>query len=204
MQPVIFDAKPHTIDDVTRDAIIWKQLDSHTFERQLLQGTRLLNVRRLTVSADGATLAEVRTTPRGNGQADIVDTWTYTRTSGDTQGLTGVWKPASFSTTSPLVVRYERAEPNGLTLTTSFGARQPIVFDGKPRRVEGPGTIPDTMIAGRIVDDHTIETTDSRGGAVTGKTRSSVSQDGLTLTATTTIVGTEGEKQPFTTIFEKQ
>jgi hypothetical protein len=67
VQPVNFTGQPYAIDGSV-NKIAWKQLDASTFERGLYSGTRLLNTRRIELSADGATLTQETESPDPAGK----------------------------------------------------------------------------------------------------------------------------------------
>lgn len=200
-QSIVFDGKPHKLDN-GNNSIAWKQLNSNTFERVLsdANGTRTLTVRRIQISADGKTMTE-------ETRQTSVDTIAYQRVSGDAQGLVGRWKPVSFKTDKPDVVKYEPAG-NGIKYSDANNdptdATYTVTLDGKPVPVVGPAVIAGTMTSATRVDDRTIEFTQSREGVASGKSVRQLSVDGKTLTVTATTVGPNASAEPSVSVYVKQ
>lgn len=90
---------------------------------------------------------------------------------------------------------------DSLKFSGSNGMAYTYRLDNTPVAIQGPTTIAGTMTAARVVDDHTLEETDSREGVVTGKTTLSVSPDGKTLTITSSPIGAT---EPSVQVFEKR
>jgi hypothetical protein len=101
-------------------------------------------------------------------------------------------------------MRFEPSGTGGVKLTFETGVNYTSNLDNVPVVVNGPAVISGTMIAFRAIDDHTLESTSSRQGVVTGKTTLSVSNDGKTMTSTTTSIGPEGNREPSVSVFEKR
>jgi hypothetical protein len=180
VQPVNFGTKPYPVDN-SNNTIEWKQIDANHFERKIYESGKLLATRRIEISKDGKKMAEV--TERSS--ADI-DTVVYMRTSGDAQGLAGIWKADSIKSSEPAEQKIEAQGSSALRITTRRGQTEMLTFDGKPNLVTGPAVISGTMVAGKVTDANTIEVTGSRQGVVTGKSTWVLSTDGRTLTETTT------------------
>ncbi len=204
MQPVRFDGKPYEVDG-SRNVIVWKQLDATHFERTISQNGQWLNTRRLQVSADGTTLTEaLETTDDGK---KTVATIVYRRTSGSGPGLAGVWKPQSYKSDLPTTVRVEAAG-GGLRVfmneRSTSRATLTWTFDGKPQPVEGPAQISGGATAGKLVNDRTIEIAQSREGVPIGRATWSLSQDGKTLTQSSTSLGPDATNAPSVLIFTRR
>jgi hypothetical protein len=203
MQPVNFTGKPYSIDD-SKNTIAWKQIDANRFERAIYNGGRLLNTRRIQLSADGRTLTEEVESAGSSGQT-IVNTTVFRRESGE-KGLVGRWRAeSSKSNTAPEVV-YEAVGTNGIKLTTRGGNPTTVtaMLDNKPVAVVGDAVISGTMTAVRQVDESTLEFSGSREGTATGKSVRVVSPDGKTMTVTNTNLGPNASKEPFVTVWVKQ
>jgi hypothetical protein len=207
-QSIVFDGKPHKLE-TGNNSIAWKQVNPNTFERVLSDGsgTRTLTTRRIRISTDGKTMTEETETKSTDGRP-LVDTIVYQRVSGDAQGLVGRWKPVSFKTDTPAVVKYEPAGTNGIKFSDSNNDPTDTTFtvtlDGKPMPVVGSAVISGTMIAAKVVDDRTIEFTQSREGVVSDKSVRQLSADGKTLTATSTTVGPNASAEPSVSVYVKQ
>jgi hypothetical protein len=202
VQPVKFDGKPYEVDD-SKNTIVWKQMDANHFERQIFQDGKLISTRRIQISADGKALTQVTEQMLTNGKQGV-QTVVFQRSSGGPQGLAGIWKPQSAKTNIALTFRFERAGSNSLKFTSDTGQTYTLPFDNTPVTVQGPAVITGSMRAAGILDDHTIELTSSRQGAVSGKSVFSISSDGKVLTETATAIGPEGNREPSVRIFEKQ
>lgn len=202
VQPVKFDGKPYAVDE-SKDTIVWKQMDASHFERQIFQGGKLISTRRIQISPDGKTLTQVTEQVLTNGKQGV-QTAVFQRSSGGPQGLAGIWKPQSVKTNIAVTFRFERAGSNSLKFTNGTGQTYTLAFDNTPVTVEGPAVITGGMIAARIIDDHTVELTSSRQGAVSAKSIYSISNEGKVLTVTDTTIGPEGNREPSVRIFEKQ
>ena len=203
VQQVIFDGKTRATAVADNSDIAWKQIDPRTFERAMTNKGRLVNTRKLRISADGKTLTQDTEQDTTDGRK-VVTTIVYQRTTGDSSGLVGRWRPQSFKSSSPGTVKYERAGPNALKVTSSFGNTYVVALDDKPVPSSGPATIAGTMIAAKQTDDRTIETTTSREGVITGRSKRVLSADGRTMTVTTSLVGPNAPTEPSVTVYVKQ
>jgi hypothetical protein len=208
VQSIVFDGKPHKLE-IGNNSIAWKQSNPNTFERVLSDGngTRTLTTRRIRISADGKTMTEETEGKTTDGRTSV-DTVAYQRVSGDAQGLVGRWKPMSFKTDNPDVVKYEPAGTNGIKFSDASNmpsdATYTVMLDGKPVAVVGAAVIAGTMTAAKRVDDRTLEFTQSREGVVSGKSVRQVSADGKTLTDTNTTVGPNASAEPSVIVYVKQ
>jgi hypothetical protein len=203
VQQVIFDGKTRATAVTDNNGIAWKQIDPRTFERAMTNKGRLVNTRRLRISADGKTLTQDTEQEATDGRK-VITTTVFQRTTGESSGLVGRWRPQSVKTSSPGTVKYERAGPNALKFTNSFGNTYVVALDDKPVPTSGPATIAGSMIAAKQTDDRTIETTSSREGVITGRSKRVISADGRTMTVTTTIVGANAPTEPSVSVFVKQ
>jgi hypothetical protein len=68
----------------------------------------------------------------------------------------------------------------------------------------GQAVISGTMIAYKRIDDHTLASTSSRNGVVTGNSTVALSADGKVMTVTTTRVGPNAGKEPSVSVYDKQ
>jgi hypothetical protein len=185
VQPVSFDGKPRELD--SGNTIVWKQINPHRFERELRRGGKLMSTRQLEISSDGKTVTEKMDRQTADGKTNVT-TSVFRRTSKEPSGLVGTWKLESLRNTIPAQVKYEPLGKNAMRVSNDLGTTYTMTFDSKPVLVSGPAIIP-MMVSAKAVDEHTIETTHSREGTVTGKTIIKVSPDGKTLTMSTTNVG---------------
>jgi hypothetical protein len=202
VQPVNFTGKPYTFDG-SKNTIAWTQHDPRTFERAIYNQGKLLNTRRIKLSADGKTLTEQTEIVRPSG-GKILSTITYRRISGD-KGLAGRWKPESSKTDTPPQVKYEAVGTNGLKVSTAEDTTSfTVMLDSKPAPLIGPAVIPGTMVAAKQVNPSTIEMTNSREGVDTRKSTRTLSSDGKTLTVTDIAFGPTASKEPSVSVYLKQ
>jgi hypothetical protein len=203
VQPVNFTGQPYAVDE-GRVLIGWKQIDATTFERALFDANkRLLTTRRIRIAPDGKTLTEetAENTPDGRPTTTTI---IFRRTSAESEGLAGRWKPASVKIDTPPQIRYEAAGANGLKITEARGTTYSPMLDGKPVPHVGSNVISGTMTAAKQVDDRTIEFTLSRGDAATDKSVRTVSVDGKTMTVTNTRIASKDSDDPATSVWVKQ
>jgi hypothetical protein len=204
VQPVRFDGKPYQVDG-SRNTLVWKQLDATHYERAISQDDQLINTRRIQISADGSTLTEA--TESLDGGKKVVTTIVYRRTSGSGTALAGVWKPQSQKSDVPNTLRIEAAG-NGLRVVTNERSNGrtswALTADGKPSPVEGAAVISGTATAGKVVNNQSIEWSQSREGVATGRTTWTLSEGGKVLTASTTNVGPDSTGQPSITVYVRQ
>lgn len=207
-QPVNFDGKPYTIDG--GNVIVWKQLDPAKFERQIFDGRtspaktgQLITTRRIQISADGKTLTEETERVLTDGKKSVA-TVVWGRTSGESQGLAGIWKPQSIRDSPPPRETWDRAGTNGLKFSDDAGRTYTFLLDSKPVPVSGPAVMSATTVAAKQVDDHTIELTQSREGVVTGTTKITISPDGKSMTYTIMTVAPGAGREPTIEVYEKQ
>lgn len=204
VQPVTFTGKPYAIDG-SKNTIAWKQIDPNRFERAIYNAGRLLNTRRIQLSADGKTLAQETEAVEPSGQKSL-DTVVFRRESGD-QGLVGRWRAESSKSSTPPQATYEAVRSGGIKVT-SITAGNPTTItatlDSEPVAVTGDAVISGTMTAVRQVDASTLEFTGSREGTVTDKSVRVVSPDGRVMTVTNTQFGPNARKEPVVTVFVKQ
>jgi len=185
---VRFDGReyPHPIGGLVR----WSRIDDRSWETAYIQDGKLLGNAIYQLSDDGQTLTvRQKTRPDSPG--------VYRRTSGERQGLAGVWslKTAPVST-------LEIAVADGYDLVqTSGGAQCKANFDGRGYPVIGPNGQPSEFEHCRIskVGDRGFSLTISINGKPVAVDTYTVSEDGRTLTD----VGGPKE-QPHTIVHERQ
>ena len=195
VQPVNFGAKAYAVDN-SKNTIEWKQTDANHFERKIYENGNLLTTRRIAISTDGKTLTEA--TERD--PSDVTNV-VFKRTSGDTQGLVGIWKAESIHTTRPAGQKIEVLGSTGLRITSDRGVVETLTFDGKPNASSGPAVISGTMSAARVINPSKIEITGSRDGVVSGTVTMELSGDGKALTETARLAS---GGQPSITVYDKQ
>jgi hypothetical protein len=202
VHPVKFGIPAYKVPG-SRYMIAWKQIDSEHFERQMFENGKVISTRKITLSDDGRSATEVLQRQTADRKHSTV-TLTYLKTSGDPQGLVGIWKLESLDLSEPLQLRITAIDSDGLRLIGTFGGTgiTTWMFDGKPNAVSGHGVVTGTMSSVRLLRDNAVEQTEIREGTITGTTVWEVSDDGKTLTAT--IRETNGTEDPLVLVYEKQ
>jgi len=208
VQRVIFDGKPHMVDG--GNMIEWKQIDDHDFERKIFEArtspgkaARLIATRNLQISPDEKTLTEKNERTLTDGKPSLT-TITYTRTSGEPQGLVGRWTLSTLHSNRPPVLKLEPAGNNGLKVSSDRGVTYTLTFDGKDVPIIGPDVVSKTTAAGKQVDNHTIEVTLSREGVLANKGTWELSPDGKMMTVTTKRMGPNVSPEPTIEVYERQ
>jgi hypothetical protein len=205
VQPVNFDGKTYGLAD-SKNSIAWKQITPNKFERALFgEGGRLLYTRRIQISQDGQTLTEETERKLLDGTTST-STGSFERASGNGNGLPGVWKLKSLRSSTPARITYQAVGNNALRVIDERFANSDytMTLDGKPVPVTGAAVISNMMVAAKQINDHTIETTQSREGTVSGKQTLTLSADAKTLTISTTSISATGSREPTIRVFEKK
>lgn len=202
VQPVHFDGKPYAVDS-GKNTLAWKQPGPNKFERQIFESGKLVTTRRIAISNAGKTLTEETEQKLQDGTTALVTT-VYSRSSGEGTGLAGTWKAESRHSNNPSQITMSAVGTSSLKWSSAAGLTYTAALDDKPVAVTGPAVISGTMVAYRQVDDHTLASTGSRNGVVTGNSTMTLSPDGKTLTVTTTAVGPSAGKEPSVSVYEKQ
>jgi hypothetical protein len=162
---VRFDGKeyPHPLGGVVR----WTRIDDRSWQMTLTQNRKVIGNAIYRLSDDGRTLT---TRPKNGAGSTLV----YRRTSGERQGLVGVWslKTASDST-------LELAVAEGYDLVVTQGrAKVKANFDGRDYH---PTSGPETVRISKVGSDGFSLTVSINGTPVVVDTFT-VSADGQTLT----------------------
>jgi hypothetical protein len=185
---VRFDGReyPHPLGGVIR----WSRIDERSWETAYTQDGKLIGNAIYRLSDDGQTLT-VRQKSRSDSPA------VYRRTSGERQGLAGVW---SLKTTSVSTLDIEVADGYDM-VQRSGGAQCKANFDGRDYPIIGPNGQPSAVERCRIskVGDRGFSLTISVNGKPVAVDTYTVSADGSTLTA---VGGPNG--QPHTIVHERQ
>ena len=185
---VRFDGKeyPHPLGGVIR----WSRIDDRSWETAYTQDGKLIGNSIYRLSDDGQTL-----TVRQKSEPD--STVVYRRTSGERQGLAGVW---SLKTASVSTLDIEVADGYDL-VQRSGGAQCKANFDGRDYPIIGPNGQPSGFERCRIskVGDRGFSLTISINGKPVAVDTYTVSEDGHMLTD---VGGPKG--QPHTIVHERQ
>jgi hypothetical protein len=202
VQPVKFGTSPYGIDN-SENTIAWKQIDANHFQRQLFESGKLLTTRDLSISKDGKTLTEVTQQDAPDSKTSTA-TMIFRRSSGDAQGLVGVWKLESMRTSDPNQLTIEPVGTDGLRIKNRIGVTRTLTFDGKDNPASGPAVISGTTSSAKMVGANSIEETAKREGVLFSKITLVLSNDGKTLTSTARAEGPTAGREPFLTVYEKK
>ena len=189
-QPVVLDGKPHATGkgDTT---VVWKQTAPGHYESRLLIAGKLNTTRKIEISADGKTLAEVSDVLLPDGKTDS-NKPVYRRATGTGTALEGLWKMVSDGSV-PDVLTILAVGPNGIKITDLSGETSTHTLDGKPSTVIGPRAPNVATRALRIKDSRTLEDTVAMNGAAIGTGTMQLSPDGKTLLSTITVSGVKAD-----------
>lgn len=201
VQPVKLDGKSYNME--SGNTMMWKQIDSNTYERRTGLNGKQLSVRRIRISDDGKTLTEEFERTSLDGKT-ITRKAEYRRTSGEGKGLAGTWRLHSARDSQPAEITYEPMGENAVKVTNSMGQSYKLTFDGKSSPITGASVIPNMVISAKQIDENTMETTSAREGVTAAKSRTVLSQGGKVMTITTTGVGPESSREPGVAVFVKQ
>jgi hypothetical protein len=201
VQPVRFGTAPYAVDE-SKNTLVWKQLGGGRFERTIAEKGQTINVRRITISADGKTLTETTETNLASGKKSTI-TIVYARTSGSGQDLEGVWKPQTLRSDTPQKMSI-REVGSALKVSTEAGLTYTLTFNGKPEAVTGPAVISGTTNAGKIVCDRLIRIEGARMGTPVNVATWTLSADGKTLTTSNMTLGPDASKEPSVSVYLKR
>jgi hypothetical protein len=202
VQPVRFGTKPYGTDN-SKNTIAWKQIDASNFERQIFDDGKLLSTRQISISLNGKHLTEVTHRKMADGKETTTNV-VFRRASGERKGLVGIWKAETIRNSEPTLLRIEIIGTDGVQVTGRSGFTSTWTFDGKPNPVTGPGVIPGMTDSAKVLNDNTVEITNKREGTLSGKTTFVLSNDGKTLTASSTAVGPNAGREPSVIVYEKE
>lgn len=182
------------------EAIVWKQIDDHTWETTYTQKGILLSTDTTKLSPDGETLTVVSKGTKPNGET-FQDTVVYERIAGE-KGLLGRWRDKEVKVSAPETLEIKPSGPNGL-LMTSLGYKWTFEakFDGKDYPVTGP-----TVGAGitgmlRRLGPRSLHLVVKKSGKALFRETYTVSQDGRTMTIVGSPVAVD---EPYSEVFERQ
>jgi hypothetical protein len=182
------------------EAIVWKQIDDHTWETTYTQKGILLSTDTTKLSPDGKTLTVVSKGTKVNGET-FQDTVVYERIAGE-KGLLGRWRDKEVKVSAPETLEIKPSGKDGL-LMTSVGYKWTFEaqFDGKDYPVTGPTVGAGITGALKHVGPHSFSLLVKKSGKPLFRETYTVSRDGRTLTVAGSAVAVN---EPYTEVFERQ
>jgi len=143
-----------------------------------------------TVSEDGKELTVTTDGTRADGST-FKNVSTSKRTAG-TSGLVGTWEATDVKIDSPAEWEIAAFEGDGLSFIRPAGkARLDFKFDGKDYSDKGPRIAEGSTASAKRIDPRTIEISHKLKGKLMETERMELSEDGKTLTTTSTYPGVE-------------
>jgi hypothetical protein len=181
-------------------AVVWKQIDDHTWETTYKRKGILLSTDTSRLSPDGKTLTVVSKGTKPNGDT-FQDTTVYERTSGE-KGLLGGWRDKEVKISSPGTFTIKPSGEDGLVFTSeAYKSRCEAKFDGKDYPCTGPTVPAGFAVTLKRTGPRSFEEVDKQKGKPLFKSTTTVSPDGRTLTEVGAPVGVN---EPYTAVYERQ
>ena len=182
------------------EAIVWKQIDDHTWQTTYKQKGILISTDTSSLSPDGKTITVVSKGTKPNG-ATFQDTVVYERISGD-KGLLGGWRDKEVKINSLITMDIKPSGQDGL-LFTSEGYKWTCdaKFDGKDYTVTGPTIPAGITVTLKHTGPRSFEMLAKKNGKPLSRDTYTVSRDGRTLTDAGSAVAVN---EPYTEVFERQ
>ena len=184
-------------------SIIWKQIDSNTFEQVTSDERGVVRTRKLTIAPGGNILNE-HVSERTNDGGFITTRTVYSRSSAG-RGLIGRWQ--SISVETPLAdITIEKLGSNTLRFSTRYSPAYALTVDGVPRQVHGAATPPleGATKSARLLPDGALEQREFRKGSESLRSVMAVSADGKTITNTVTNPAAGAAAQPSIFVLVRQ
>ena len=153
-----------------------------------------------TVSEDGQTFTSTTDGTRVDGST-YKNVFKAKRIAG-TSGLAGTWESTDLKIGSPTEWEIAAYEGDGLSfITPANKERLDLKFDGKDYPIKGPRVAEGSTASGKRIDQRTIEISNKLKGKLVSTDRTELSDDGKTLTTTTSYPGVA---KPETIVYERQ
>ncbi len=181
-------------------SVAWKQVDDHNWETtNKIKGT-LVSTGTSKLSPDGKTMTITSRGTRPNGES-FEDTSVYERTSGES-GLLGAWKSKEVKISAPGTMKITPAGDDGINWEfVEFKATCNVKFDGEDYPCTGPTLPAGLTLALKRAGPRSFEYTEKQNGKPLFTGRSTVSEDGRTLTDNGRPVTVN---EPTTAVYERQ
>jgi hypothetical protein len=199
VETMSFDGKEHT----TKYGNTWSITQSGPNAWKWIQkrNGKVMSDATWTVSDDGATSVYVSMETRLDGSTSHDET-KLKRTAGGKSGLVGTWESTETKIGSPVTIEIAHWQKDGYSIKNAANKGETdFKLDGKDYTPSGPMVATGTVVAGKKIDDHTIELTYKLKGKTTETDRWELSADATTLTNTVTY---PGEDKPEIDVFERQ
>jgi hypothetical protein len=153
-----------------------------------------------TLSEDGQTFTSTTDGTRTDGST-YKNVFKAKRIAG-TSGLAGTWESTGLKIGSPAEWEIAAYEGDGLSfITPANKERLDLKFDGKDYPSKGPRVAEGSTASGKRIDQRTIEVSNKLEGKLVSTDRTELSEDGKTLTTTTSYPGVA---KPETIVYERQ
>jgi hypothetical protein len=182
------------------EAVVWKQIDDHTWEATSKRKGILLSTDTWKLSPDGKTLTAVSKGTKPNGET-FQDTVVYERISGE-KGLLGGWRDKEVKISSPGTILFKPSGEDGLVFTSvDYKATYEAKFDGKDYPITGPTLPAGITVVLKRAGPRSFEVLTKKDGKTLFRETLTVSQDARTLTDVGSAVAVN---EPFTAVYERQ
>jgi hypothetical protein len=141
-----------------------------------------------TVSEDGQTLTQTTEGTRVDGST--FKTVLKSKRVAGTSGLAGTWESTDATISATVPFEIAAFEGDGLSFINPAGKRRlDLKFDGKDYPDKGPRVTEGSTASGKRIDQRTIEVSNKVKGKLVSTDRTELSEDGKTLTTTTSFPG---------------
>jgi hypothetical protein len=147
----------------------------------------------MQVSGNGKTMTVISTGTNPDGTA-FRDTEVYTRTAG-TNGFLGRWKSEKVKESTSQMMEFAAAGPNGIAwILPEIKARLDLKFDGKDVAPVGPTVPAGLTLAATKINSRSFSFLEMMNGKPIAKGTLTVSQDGKTLTNTSSAMHEQNKR----------
>ena len=180
--------------------VTWKQTGPESWTSEDRLKDKLLSTDVIRVSDDGKTMTVISTGTNPNGK-DFHDTEVYTRIAG-TSGLMGTWKSEKMKSSTSPVTEFADNGPDGIAwILPEIKAKLDLTFDGKDVAPVGPTVPPGLTISATKTSPRSFSFVEKMNGKPIVKGTLTVSQDGKTLTTTSSAMKEQSKR---TAVYDKQ
>jgi hypothetical protein len=182
------------------EAIVWKQIDDHTWQTTSTQKGVLLSTDTTMISPDGKIMTVVSKGTKPGGEK-FEDTVVYERIAGDT-GLMGGWRDKEVKVGSPWTLVFTASGKDGLRFkSVDYKWTCDAQFDGKDNPVTGPTVGEGITVALTQAGARSFKAVMKKSGKPLVRETYTLSKDGRTLTVVGSAVAVN---EPYTEVFDRQ